>query len=101
MADNVIHISTMWVLDCHELQKATGIDWRFTEFGQRAENGSYQHLACDNEMVEALQEDINYFINEDCEYCTDYKVYKNTLTVINYIRESLAITDEVLINVYW
>lgn len=99
--DNVMHISSMWVLDCHELQKATGIDWRQTEFGQRAENGSYQCLYCDNSMVETLEEDIQHLIAEGCIDKYAFKLYQNTLTVINYIREHLAITDEVLINVYW
>lgn len=101
MADNVMHISSMWVLDCYELQKATGINWRNTEFGRHARNGSYQHLACDNSMVEAIQEDIEHLIKEGCEHYLINEIYKNTLAVINYIREHLAITDEVLINVYW
>ena len=101
MADNVMHISSMWVLDCYELQKATGIDWRRTEFGRLAGSGDYQHLACDDEMIEALQEDINYLIDKGYKDCATCEIYKNTLAVINYIREHLAITDEVLINVYW
>lgn len=101
MADNVMHISSMWVLDCRELQEATGINWRHTEFGRFVENDSYQHLACDDEMVEILHEDIDHLIKEGCEHCAAYEVYKNTLTVINYIRKHLGIKDEVLINVYW
>ena len=101
MADNVIRLKTMWVLDCYELQKATGIDWRRTEFGRFVENDSYQRLVCDDEMVEALQEDIDHLIKEDCEHYAACEVYKNTLAVISYIREHLAITNEVLINVYW
>lgn len=101
MADNVIKLKTMWVLDCYELQKATGISWRHTEFGRDARNGSYQHLACDNSMVESIQEDIQGMIDEDKQNNEFYTLYKNTLAVINYIRENLAIDDEVLINVYW
>lgn len=101
MADNVIKLKTMWVLDCHELEQATGIDWGLTEFGQGAENDSYQHLTCNNDMIEALQEDIEYYISENLEECFDCKLYKNTLAVINYIRDTLGIDDEVLINVYW
>ena len=101
MTDDVMHISTMWVLDCYELQKATGIDWRRTEFGRLAGNGDYQHLACDDEIVEILQEDINHLIDEGCEHYSACEVYKSTLAVINYIREYLGVTDEVLINIYW
>ena len=101
MADNVMHLSTMWVLDCYELQKATGIEWWRTEFGHLTRNGTYQHLVCDDKMVETLQEDINHLIDEGCEHCSACEIYKNTLAVINYIRNHLRITDEVLINVYW
>ena len=101
MADNVIKLKTMWVLDCYELQKATGINWRHTEFGRGARNGSYQHLACDIPMVEAIQEDIQCMIDEGKENNGFYTLYKNTLAVINYIRDTLGIDDEVLINVYW
>ena len=101
MADNVMKLKTMWVLDCHELEKATGIPWEDTEFGQGAENDSYQYLACDNSMVETLQEDIDHLIAEDCKDYYACKLYKNTLAVINYIRDTLGIDDEVLINVYW
>ena len=101
MANNVMHLLTMWVLDCHELQKATGINWRRTEFGRFVENGSYRHLACDDEMVEILQKDINHLVKEGCENYSACETYKNTLTIINYIREHLGIKDEVLIKVYW
>ena len=101
MADNVIRLKTMWVLDCYELQKATGISWRHTEFGRDARNGSYQRLACDESTVKVIQKDIDHLIKEGCEHYLINEIYKNTLAVINYIRENLAITDEVLINVYW
>ena len=101
MADNVMHMSTMWVLDCYELQKATGVDWRRTEFGRLAGNGDYQHLVCDDEIVESLQEDIDHLIKEGCEHYSAYEVYKNTLAVIHYIRDHLGIKDAVLINIYW
>ena len=100
MADNVMHISSMWVLDCYELQKATGIDWRCTTFNRFSVNSDYQHLACDDRMVKTLQEDINHLIDEGYEHYSICKIYKNTLAVINYIREHLGITDEVLIKTY-
>lgn len=101
MADNVMHISSMWVLDCHELADAINIKWSELDFTCSAENGSYQYLSCRSIDIDRLQNDIKYYEINGLGWCLECRCRRNTLAAINYIREHLAITDEVLINVYW
>lgn len=101
-------IETVNMVDCHGLDEAVGVHWSDCEFAQMAENGSYVNLACDNDDIEEIIEDIEWQLGKESLIMDEVhlssnpylkRIY-NQYKVMKYFRDEHKLTS-ILIHIHW
>ena len=108
-----MEIKNMPIIDCHDIETELGIHWSGFEFTQMVENGSYIEVACDDDEIEEILEDIKWELGKESMTMEDIengmvksstnrylKRLVNQYHFMKYLREEHKLTS-VLVNVYW
>ena len=113
----MIEIKTVQYINTDDVEKLTGKRWGDFEFAQRAENGSYQPIDCDDGSLEDLYENKAYeddmeshLVPEVFEDLEDYEYHrrycratrlKNQIELVEILRNIYGIRDTILIWISW
>lgn len=94
----MLKITTAYVIDIDDICETFGTHVSDYEFCQMAENGSYQTISCDDEILEELYEDMKW-LSKRMDYHHAQRL-NNQIKVIEQLR-ALGYRSNVLVYVHW
>lgn len=113
----MIPLKSVYYFTCEDVEQLTGHRWNEFEFAQMAENGSYVSIYCDDGALEDLWEEYEYEVEFESEFTLDrfqdedeYTWHKghckarrlsNQIELVEILRHTYGLRDEVLIWVAW
>ena len=56
----MLNICSINYMHCDDVKELIGEHWKYCEFAQMAEDGSYQHIWCDSDAVEEARKEYEY-----------------------------------------
>ena len=104
-----MEIKTVNMVDCDDLEEAIGVHWNECEFAQGVENDSYINLACDDNDLDEIVEDIKWQLGKESlttmdEIHLSYNHYLKRIysqyKVMKYFHDEHKLTS-ILIHIYW
>lgn len=94
----MIEIKTKNYITIDDVEELTDRHWTTFEFAQMAENDSYITLACDDDSLADLEEDIEWEMRKQSNR---FERLLNQKMLIMLLRDAYNIKDDILIYVAW